>query len=117
VYKLENTTRVANAIELLEMTIPKKYFSGVLYFIELSSDLQQNQLADHQGKDTELHTLILEVVTNKKAGFNAWSRSVALYLLPKLLNREAALAIASNPVAKEEQLVQETRNYVLSILK
>ena len=60
---------------------------------------------------------IQEVVTNKKAGFNAWSRSVALYLLPKLLNREAALVIASNPVAKEEHLVQETRNYVLSILK
>ncbi len=117
VYKLENTTKVANAIELLEMTIPKKFFSGVLYFIELSSDLDQNQLSEHVGKETELHTLIMEVVTNKKAGFNAWSRSVAIYLLPKLLNREAALVIASNPMGKEEQLVQETRNYVLSILK
>jgi AAA family ATP:ADP antiporter len=117
VYKLENTTRVANAIELLEMTIPKKHFAGILYFIELSIDLQHNQLMALPKKETELHHLILEVVTNKKAGFNAWSRSVALYLLPKLLNREAALVIASNPVAKEEQLVQETRNYVLSILK
>lgn len=117
VYKLENTTKVANAIELLEMTIPKRHFTGIIYFIELSIDLQHNQLPALPKKETELHHLILEVVTNKKAGFNAWSRSVALYLLPKLLNREAALVIASNPVAKEEQLVQETRNYVMSILK
>jgi AAA family ATP:ADP antiporter len=114
VYKLENSTRVANAIELLEMTVPKKYFTAMLYFIDLTMDIHRNQLP-HRKKETAMERLIRDVVTNTE--FNAWSQSVALYLSPKLLPRETAFAIATVTGAHEEVVVNETRNYVLSILK
>ena len=116
VYKMENSTMVANAIELLEMTLPKKYFTAMLYFIDLTVDIQRNQLTFHR-KEMPIERLISDVVSNQKTGFNSWSRSVAIYLSPKLLPREAAFAIATAAPKEEDSLVSETRNYVLSILK
>jgi AAA family ATP:ADP antiporter len=113
-YKLENSTKVANAIELLEMTLPKKYFTAMLYFIDLTMDVHNNQLPFHK-KETAMERLIRDVVSN--VGFNAWSQSVALYLSPKLLPRETAFSIAAVAHKEEEMVVSETRNYVLSILK
>jgi AAA family ATP:ADP antiporter len=113
-YKLDNSTRVANAIELLEMTLPKKYFTAILYFIDLTMDIHHNQLNIHK-KETAMERLIKDVVT--RSGFSAWSQSVALYLSPKLLPRDTAFAIAATAKKNEETVVSETRNYVLSILK
>ena len=116
VYKLENTTRVANAIEFLEMTIPKKYFTPILYFIELCNDAHNKHFVAYK-KDRNIEQLIREIVTNHMNIFSLWSQALAIYVSPKLLTREAALEVAGTAISEEKDLIKETRAYVLSILK
>ena len=117
VYKLENQTRVANALELLELTIPKKYFTQISQCVELRHDLIKKQVVHHSRSLKKIDKVIDEVVNDHRAGFSAWSRSVALYIAPKLLHKELALAIAGKTQKEDNPLIKETRNYVLSILK
>lgn len=117
VYKLDNQTRVANALELLELTIPKKYFAQISRCVELRHDLLKKQEVHHSRISRRIDRVIDEVVNDHRAGFNSWSRSVALYIAPKLLNKETALAIAGKTQKEGDLLIRETTNYVLSILK
>ncbi len=116
VYNTDNTTRVANGIELLEMTIPKKYFSLLIYFIDLTHDLKRQEHV-HQKKPIDVYEVIHQVAGSEKNIFDYWSQSLAVYLSPRILSKEAALSIARNISADEETLLKETKQYVLSILK
>jgi hypothetical protein len=117
VYKLDNATKVANAIELLEMTIPKRYFNALSQMIDMRHDLKRKQLAHRARKDLGLERILNEVVNSRNAHFNSWSRSVALFMLPGLMNKESALAIAGHVTEDQDPLLNETRNYVLSVLR
>ncbi|MFN2456953.1 MAG: hypothetical protein ABR502_02020 [Chitinophagaceae bacterium] len=117
VYKLDNPSKVANAMELLELTLPRKYFVSLIYFIELSQDLKKEQVILQDNKVISAAGIVKEVITNSNAHFNTWSRSVALYLLPKLYSKDLAIDLATYTQKEEDILVKETRDYVLSVLK
>lgn len=117
IYRLDNASKLANAIELLELTIPRKFFNQLIPFIELKHDIKKKQVIMQQKHTYGMAKLLDEVVESEHVFFNSWSRSIALYLTPKLLNKDSAMKVITRPVTNSDELFSETRDYVLSILK
>jgi hypothetical protein len=117
VYKLDDHSKVANAMELLEMTIPKKYFNPLSQQIEISHDIKNNQKLLHRRKKMETEGVVKEVITDSHTSFNSWSKSVAIYLLPTLYNKDAVLKLVTKKRKDDDAIVKETTDYVLSVLK
>lgn len=114
---LDNKTKIYNAIEVLELILPGKYFSQLNILVELMNDIRQNQVLIPKTTDINSYIIIEEVLKDNKANFNEWTRSVACYMLPKFKKAELSLNILSSKVCKEDVMFNETKNYVLSMLK
>jgi hypothetical protein len=117
IYRMDNAAKLANAIELLELTIPRKYFNQVIPFIELKYDVKKKQVLLQSKISGGVEMVIGEVIVSRKVPFNSWSRSIALYLSPQLISKNLAKQVAAQPANDSDELVRETRNYILSILK
>jgi HEAT repeat protein len=117
VYKMDDHSKVANAMELLELTIPKKYFNPLSEQIEISHDIKHNQKLLHRRKKLETEGVVKEVITDSHASFNSWSKSVAIYLLPTLYNKDAILTLFKKKRKEDDAIVQETTDYVLTVIK
>jgi AAA family ATP:ADP antiporter len=113
---LEETSKISNAIEMLELILPNRYFVQMNALIELIQDIHKKQVFIFKNKDITTHRII-EDVLQEKANFNEWTKSVACYMLPRLMKNEFSLSILSNKCSAEDNLFIETRDYVLLMLK
>lgn len=111
-----NTSKISNAIEILELIVPKKYFTPLNNFVELIDDVQHKKelLIKTQGLDP--HVIIEEVIKDSKANFSEWTRSVACYMIPKMKKSKMSLKMLNVKEPKDGHLFNETKNYVLSML-
>lgn len=114
---LGNTAKISNAIEISELIIPKKYFTQLNKLIELIEDAQHPDLIATKNRVLPISTIIEEILKDNKANFSEWTRSIACYMLPKLKKNEFSLTILDGNVSKDDHLFNETRNYVLTMLK
>jgi len=117
VYNMNNAAKVANAMELLELTVPKKYFALLNQFIDVTQDIKSKQPVLYLKNRLSVKAVVNEVINNAGTSFNSWSKSVALYILPQLHTNEYSWPIVKDNYKEEDALLQETRNYVFSILK
>lgn len=114
---LGNTVKISNAIEISELIIPKKYFAALNRLIELIDDAQHHDLITTKNNALPANAIIEEVLKDNKANFSEWTRSVACYMMPKLKKNEFSLTILDRNASKDDHLFNETRNYVLTMLK
>lgn len=112
-----NISKISNAIEILELTIPKKYFYQVNILVELVDEINQGKTLISRPHTVSTVGMIEKVIKDTTANFSEWTKSIACYTLPKLQNNERSLHILEIKVAKDEHLFNETRDYVLSMLK
>jgi hypothetical protein len=111
-----NTARMSNAIEILELIIPKRFFTQLNCLVELIDDVQHKKELLTKTHGLHANRIIEEVIKNNKANFSDWTRSIACYMIPKLKKNEVSLQMLNAKGAKDSYLFNETKNYVLSIL-
>lgn len=114
---LGNAAKISNAIEILGLIIPMKYFNPLNYLVELVDDVQHHKLSVIRNSSIPVSAIIEEVLNDNKANFSEWTRSVACYILPRLKKNEFSLSILDGNTSQDGHLFNETRNYVLSMLK
>ena len=115
VFNMNHTAKVANAMELLELTIPKKYFTSINYFIDCTQDVKTKQVLPLKQK-LSVGAVVQHIIHSVHPQFNSWTQSVAFYLLPQLDHMPPWPALPEEDT-EADALLQETRNYVFSILK
>ncbi|MCW3108516.1 MAG: hypothetical protein JWQ09_3022 [Segetibacter sp.] len=113
---LGNTSKISNAIEILELIIPKRYFTQLNCIVELIDDVQHNKQLLPKTQGLDVNIIIEEVIKDNKANFSEWTRSIACYMILKLKRNEISLKMLNVKEAKENRLFNETRNYVLTML-
>jgi hypothetical protein len=114
---LNNKSRIFNAIEVLELVVPGKYFNPLNNLVELLNDIGKNEVLVLSSAELADVEIIEAVLKNRKANFNEWTRSVACYMLPKITMSKDLYNLLNGEVSKEDHLYNETKHYVLSILK
>lgn len=115
--QLDNKTRIYNAIEVLELILPSRYFNQLNVLVELLNDIKEDQVLLPKSHDLKGIHIIEEVLKDNKANFSEWTRSVACFMIPKLNRNDFSLQVLKTKAVKEEVLFNETRNYVLSMIK
>ncbi|GEO08975.1 hypothetical protein SAE01_14710 [Segetibacter aerophilus] len=111
-----NTPKISNAIEILEIIIPTKYFIQLNSLVELIDDVQHKKEVLTKTHGLHPTTIIEEIIKNNKANFSEWTRSVACYMIPKMKKNEMSLKMLNIKEPKDGFLFTETKNYVLSML-
>ncbi|MGV3588464.1 MAG: NTP/NDP exchange transporter [Adhaeribacter sp.] len=116
-YQLGNQHKISNAIEMLELLLPKKYFLQVNNLIELLQDINNGVPVVLPIKASlTADNIVQEILLQNKAGCNAWTKSVALYEVPKLRNQHIPAHVINQEPAPGDVLFRETQQYVLSVL-
>jgi hypothetical protein len=105
-----------NAIEMLELTLPKKYFTPTNHLIEWYQDVNHNKLVVTKGHKP-INEIMEEIFSVNQAGLHSWTRSVACYTLLKIKKDGKMInSLKASSFSKDDLLFKETRNYVLSML-
>ena len=116
-YRLGDAAKIANAIEMLELILPKKYFQDINYLIELLQDTNKEQTVLVPVKHLiTAEEIVQEILLHNKAGCNQWTKAIALYVIPKLQPNSFPAAIFKPIPGPEDVLFRETQDYVLSVL-
>jgi hypothetical protein len=115
-YKLGNSAKISNAIEMLELLIPKKFFLGLNTIVELLLDIHNNQIIIPTIKTMTINAVLNDILGSNHAGCNVWTQAVALYLLPECFDQTFPVDILQKKNEPEDPLLEETRNYVASVL-
>lgn len=111
-----NTSRVYNAIEMLELILPVKYFGPTNNLIEWLQDVNANKLVLVKSNKS-LHKIMDEIFSVNRGGLHSWTRSIACYALLRLKKDIQMLqSLQRSTFSKDDRLFSETRHYVLSIL-
>ena len=114
---LEESSKISNAIEMLELILPNRYFVQMNALIELIQDIRKHQVFISHNKEITIHRIIEDVLQENKCNFNEWTKSVACYMLPRLKKNEFSISILNNKASPDDNLFNETRDYVLLMLK
>jgi len=112
--KSSGDSRISNAIEMLELSIPKRYFLQVDAVLEFLLDISVSKTESPALTATIPTMLIKEVLTTSAAGFNVWTKSVALYLIPAFKDKALRELLLEKQVEDKNPLFGETRKFVLS---
>lgn len=108
--------KISNAIEVLELTIPKKYFTQLNDVVELIDDVRQNRPLLTRSRGVPESAIIGEILNDNRANFSDWTRSIACYMILRLRKGEVSLKVLNGKDHRESYLFNETKNYVLSML-
>jgi hypothetical protein len=114
---LNDNSKISNAIEMLEIIVPAKYFVHLNVALDLLQDINNKKMLIPGNKILPVHTILEDILKKNKAGFDIWTSSIACYMLPRLKDREFALSLMNNKIDRKDHLFNETSNYVLSMLK
>lgn len=115
-YKLGYDHMFSNAVEMLELLIPQKYFSSLDTLIEFAQEADHPQVYREKAGQLTTSDIIQEILLDNVARCNSWTRSVACYLIPRLQKGGFPIQILDKRNGNEDYLFRETRSYVLSIL-
>ena len=116
-YRLGDTAKIANAIEMLELILPKKYFFELNNLIELLQDINREQTLAVTAKNAmPAEEIVQEILLYNKAGCNQWTKAIALYIIPQLQLKDFSAAFFKLNPGPEDPLFRETQDYVLSVL-
>jgi HEAT repeat protein len=111
-----SASHIYNAIEMLELILPAKYFAPTNHLIEWLQDVNDNKAILLKGTKT-VASILEEIFLVNKAGLHSWTRSIACYTMLKSKKDQRLInSLQRSSCSKDDRLFKETRNYVLSIL-
>jgi hypothetical protein len=106
--------RLMNAIEMLELVLPKKIAKDINLIFDYILD---PTLHGHKFVQPEINGFFGKIVNDEKEAFGPWTRAVCIYCSWK--NKQMpflnALKVTGRP--KEHYIVQETRDFVLKAIE
>ncbi|WP_205500808.1 hypothetical protein [Rufibacter psychrotolerans] len=108
--------KVANAIEMLEQLIPKRYFLPLEGLLDFQLDQEKSLLPLVEKRRWEPSQIIRDIVTQNPAGCSTWTRSVACYCMLQMPASGLHQVLSTVPAAQESALFEETRQFVLAQL-
>jgi len=115
--ELNNISKIYNAIEVLELIIPGRFFRQINILVEMISDIKQHHQILHKVRDQSAAHLIEAIMKDTKANFNQWTKAIACYMLPKFNSSSFSHEILYANQKNDDVLLNETKQYVLSTLK
>ncbi|HEX5554899.1 MAG TPA: MFS transporter [Chitinophagaceae bacterium] len=112
---LKGNQKASNALEMLEMIIPRDIFRKITFLVETTR--QQGYKVKKKDKERNLQDILKEIIQPKMYFFNNWTKAVAVSLIGQL-NDPALLAyIRQLRFPASAFIIEETRLYVLSNVK
>jgi len=106
-------SRMINAMEILEMALPKKIMRDINHIFDFMLDPSHKLKSVH---DTHVPTVIKQIVFKKELLFQPWSKSVCVYGSWKNNISEVLLYLKNHPDTDNNVLFRETREHVLQEL-
>ncbi|HUM47468.1 MAG TPA: HEAT repeat domain-containing protein, partial [Chitinophagales bacterium] len=103
---------LANAIEIIDLGVPKKVSARLIPFIEFLHLEHQVQNAAHPGT-VEVLAQIKKIIANTPVLLTSWTTAAAIYTMNQISAAES-IAYLSTFETHGDYLVEETRNFVLA---
>ena len=114
IFDMENDHRQSNALELMELIMPKKYFlsletiwEGLLHFKKNTT--QTTTITPEQ------RIILTDIMAHGQA-FKSWTRSIVLFLLSKFPGVVTAEILEKSTAPIVQPIEIETRNYLIQKL-
>ncbi|WP_347157821.1 NTP/NDP exchange transporter [Pontibacter chitinilyticus] len=114
--QLGNPERIANAIEILEHLIPKRYFRQTDQVLDFLLDMTERKLPVPALSEKEAPTVITSILQNEHMHCAAWTKSIACYLIPALSVPSLKQVLTAADQLPEDPVFQETKAHVLAVL-
>ncbi|WP_066831537.1 NTP/NDP exchange transporter [Rufibacter ruber] len=108
--------KVANAIEMLEQVVPKKYFLPLEALLDVTLDPEKQLARPAELQRLDTASILKDLITANSASCSSWTRSVACYSLLQTPFSGLKDVLAAQPVPVQDALYSETRGFVLSQL-
>ncbi len=109
---LAENTKIHNAIEMLEMVIPKKYFAELDIAFELLID-DSNRIKHRQHLKT-LPVVLKEILEASDYYFNIWTNAICLYIAGKNGLTDLIALVQNKPLYEAQPILKETKDFALS---
>lgn len=108
--QVDKHDKIFNAIEMIELELPKKISKEIISMVEFILDPEESRKAGFRQEQA----LLEKVYTGDSFTYNPWTKSALLYAAWK--NRHTELAtVAARPLPSGEHfIVAETRHFVLT---
>jgi hypothetical protein len=105
--------RLMNAIEMLELVLPKRIAKemNVIFDYLLDPTLHRQEYAP-----ADIDNLYTRIVFTNEESFGPWTRAVCIYSSWKNRQRGFLASLKSKAMPKEHYIVQETRDFVLKAI-
>ena len=103
---------IANAIEIVDLEVPKKVCDRLVPVIEYLH-LKELPLLPRAAGNDEVLTLMKNIISCINHTFDSWTRAAALYSMNFTQPREAVAFLKTSHV-HGDFLLEETRDYVLA---
>lgn len=110
------THKVSEDLQKIAPVIPANYFTDLYSLVQLIDISGTGRTVDTKTDVSRVEAIIKEVLNDNVANFSEWTRSIAIYILPKLNNTEFSLNVLQGDSSKGEQLFNDTRSDVLTLL-
>ncbi len=110
--KATDDSRISNAIEMLELSIPKRYFLPVDAILEFLLDSSNSNPENFASSTPVLAPAITEIISTSSVGYTIWTKSVALYLIPSLKDKALHKILAAPQIEENNSLFSETKKFV-----
>lgn len=103
--------KIFNALEMLEMIIPRNIFKRLNTVIEES--LHPGAKVTQSKEHIHIQAIIGAILQSASGSFNSWTRSVAIASIPKLKDKSMFLLLKHLSLIGSDPIVEETRQYVI----
>ena len=112
--EIEKRDKIFNAMEMLEMVLPKKIAKDINYLVDF--------ILDPEGaitffKKPDLANFFTRIILNDSEIFNSWTKAVCLYSSWQNNQTGFLKKLSKSEPETEDLIVTETKNFVLSGLK
>ena len=112
--EIEKRDKIFNAMEMLEMVLPKKIAKDINYLVDF--------ILDPKGaitffKKPDLTNFFTKIILNDSEIFNPWTKAVCLYSSWQNNQTGFLKKLSKSELETEDLIVTETKNFVLSGLK
>lgn len=107
----DDPRKISNALEMLEMMIPRNIFKRLNAVIEesLHPGVKVTQPKEH----INIQAIIKTILQSASGNFNSWTRSVAIASIPKIKDKSMFLLLKHLPPIESDPIVEETRKHVI----
>ena len=112
--QIEKRNKIFNAMEMLELVLPKKISMDINYLLDYIIDpkgIIQNF------RKPDISSFFNKIISNESNKFNSWTRAVCLYSSLQNKQTDFLKNLLDSKPETDELIITETKNYILSELK